>query len=307
LKLYRFTALILLLGMAWMVRADAPEFGTLRQALPDLRAGPHTARATFVEVAVAVLADRFLAAAGASQDNAGWARGTRVYVANLWRAVDAVHAGGVVSLIEDKDGSLRVVISGSPSQQFALLPPQPHEREAMEAQILGHLCKTVACRALTNAQITVAANTRAETGRDAIVARFAATSTDGDGLSCATGDGRHGRLRAGACARLLAEASHLATVLDEAMRDGQGLDWSVLSAPLWRKRGQELITTMHGNVVRVDAPLLGRYPNILLGLMPWIRARLEGQVHYQVVEPPARLIYAAQSAGPVAPSKRGSD
>jgi hypothetical protein len=170
------------------ISSDQP----LGQALPDLRA----ARVMFVEVAVEALSERFLAAAQMSHDDPAWSQRTRTYVSELWRVVDAAHAGGEVVLIEDPGGSLRVVVRADPPRQFGLVPPHPHHRAQVEAS---------ACRTACNWQRQINAD---------------------------------------------------------------------------------------GQTVELTAPLLGRFPQLMIDVMPWIHARLTGNVRQQALRPPARLIYA---------------
>lgn len=293
------TCAVMLLVWA-LVPGTAMSAVELRQALPALRASEPAVRRIFVEVAVAVLADRFLAAAQASADDDRWARHTRSFVADLWRAVDGVRAGGTVQIIEDPDSSLRIVVSGARNHQFALLPPRPADRAAVEAEIMRNLCLSVDCSYIERSLEVAAPATATARQTTPQLTRGTRATPANDGLSCAPGGGRHARLRASACTRLLREMRALREVLYRSHAGGLELDWSVLDPPLWRKRGSELLVRQDGATVTVDAPLLGRYPALLATVMPWIRAHIDGRVQTLEVAPPARLIYAA-NRGAAAP------
>lgn len=287
-------AVMVLLSMpAIGVETQAMPQDALRRALPALRAAGPDVRRIFVEVAVALLSDRFLAAAGNSGDDAGWARATRGYVAQLWRSVDAVRAGAAVSLMEELDGGLRVVVAGPTVHQFALLPPRPEQRIALEGEVMTHLCRSIDCGRLDYALDASAAAATSATGAPIAARGVRTLSNVGDGLSCAAGNARHRRLRMRACSSLLVEVRALATALQDSERAGQRLDWSVLMAPLWHRRGAELLVAADGSRITVEAPLLARYPEILASVMPWIRARLTGTVREQAIALPSRLIYAS--------------
>ncbi len=266
---------------------------TLRQVLPELRRSSARERRIFVEIAVAVLADRFLAAASESADDAGWARNTRAYVADLWRAVDAVRAGGAVSILEEHDGSLRVVVAGAPASQFALMPPKPAQRAALEAEIAAHLCRSMDCSPVEHALLAVAVPPPG-TGvpSNAGGARLVDDPGGNDGLRCVA-DGVHSRLRETACARLLAEVRVLVKALHLHALSGQPLEWGMLMQPKWRRRGRELVVAGDGTVVFADTPLLGRYPQMVVELVPWMRARVGGTAREHTLKPPPRLVYTA--------------
>lgn len=272
---------------------------TLRQVLPELRQSSPATRRIFVEVAVAVLSDRFLAAAGESADDAGWARNTRAYVADLWRAVDAVRAGGTVSVLEEHDGSLRVVVAGAAGYQFALMPPKPEQRAAVETEIAAQLCRSMDCSTIEHALLAAAVPPGAPTpatGSHAVVARLVDQQSGGDGLSCVAA-GVHSRLHVTACARLLAEVRALVKALHQHAVSGQPLEWGMLMQPIWRQRGRELVVAGDGTVIFVETPLLGRYSQIVVELVPWMRARVGGTVREQTLKPPPGLIYRAGRPG----------
>lgn len=274
------------------ISADRP----LSQALPDLRAASRAARVMFVEVAVEALSERFLAAAKMSHDDPAWSQRTRTYVSELWRVVDAAHAGGEVVLIEDPGGSLRVVVRADPPRQFGLVPPHPQERAQVEATVMVRFCQRIDCQTLPRALQQATSDAGSATIGRAAPGQRQQDLADLDigmaGLACKQDGQRHARLHEMACRKVLAEVRELLEVLHRSAAGGLRLDWSLLERALWRVSGRLLEINGDGQVVELSAPLLGRFPQLMIDAMPWIQARLTGSVRQQVLRPPARLIYA---------------
>jgi hypothetical protein len=293
----------------------APRAGALDAAMPftravaELAAGPAAARALFVEIAAAALAERVRTAAGAGRKDAGWARGARAYAAHLDATAAAAGAGAPVRLLTEAEG-LRVVVGRRPARQFVLVPPRSQERARLERTVIERLCARLGCgggvaafAVALEAAGTAApplAELPAVTTRpvprparaDGVVPRL---PEGPDGLACGAPGGRHARLYAGRCAAITAEARALVAALHARALAGCLLDWQVLAAATWRERGQGLIVNVNGDTVVTATPLLARYRDLYDAVLPWLRARLGGQVEPLGLTPPARLVYAVRA------------
>jgi len=306
--------LVVTLPAAAAIDPSAP----LVRALDALRAADAATRARFVEVAVGALAARHRALLHDSGRDPSWSQGTRGYIARLEAAAAAARRGARVLLINDPRQGLRVIVGQRPARQFALVPPRPSERRALERDVLARLCMEVDCNAPVPApqpslprlaaigSALVDASTGAEDTR-ALKPHRAPVRADGvvdslpaggDGLDCARGDGRHRKLLDRACASVLAEVRALAAALHAHARAGHELDWALLERGAWRAPGGALAATREGGGVAVNAPILARYPAVYATALPWIRARLTGKVLATAIAPPAPLLYAVRSELP---------
>lgn len=276
------------------------------RTVAELAAGPLEARAAFVDIAAAALAERVRVAAGGGREDAGWARGARGYAAQLDAAAAAARAGAPVHLLAEAEG-LRVVVGRRPARQFVLVPPRPQERAQLERTVLERWCARRGCGAGAKTfavaldGVTATAPAIVELPPLAALPAPRPARADGvvrrlpdgpDGLVCGAPQGRHARLHAGPCAAILAEVRSLAAALHARALAGSLLDWQVLTAATWRDRAQGLVVNVNGDTVAAATPLLARYRDVYDAALPWLRARLQGRVEPIALAPPARLVYA---------------
>jgi len=299
--------LCLFLPVAPIATAAIDPSAPLVRALDALRRADTATRARFVELAVDALVARHRALLHGNVRDPSWSQGTREYIARLEGAAAAARRGARVLLINDPGQGLRVIVGQRPARQFALVPPRPSERGALERDVLARLCLEIDCSAPAPApaphrplpQLPAVAG--ASTPVDGVLGRkpradgvLETLPSGGDGLSCARGDGRHRKLLDRACASVLAEVRALAEALHTHARAGHVLDWALLERGAWRTSGAVLATASDGSAVTLSAPILARYPAIYGAALPWIRARLTGKVLATAIAPPAPLLYAVR-------------
>lgn len=311
-------AISLFLLVAPLANAAIDPSAPLVRALEALRSAEATTRARFVELAVDALVARHRAVLQGSGRDVSWSQGTRAYIARLEAAATAARRGARVLLINDPQQGLRVIVGQRPARQFALVPPRPSERRALERDVLARLCLEVDCNGATPAPgpslPQLEALGRALDGASAAVddsraapPPAAPARADGvvevlpagdDALACARGDGRHRKLLDRACASVLSEVRALAAALHAHARAGHELDWTLLEGGAWRTPGTLLGAARDGSAVTVDVPVLARYPALYAAALPWIRARLTGKVLATAIAPPAPLLYAVRPEMP---------
>lgn len=243
-----------------------------------------------VESAVAEMSDDYLAAARAGGE-ASWSAATRAYVAELWRAVDAVAAGAPVRVLRDPDASLRLVVHGNPVRQLALLPARAGERADLEHRVAARVRDRLGDDAALAVASRAAAPAAGEPG-GADLATPGGTRTPssaprivGDGLTCETGGARHRRLFERACAQLLGELRALAAHARELLHDGRRVSRDAMAAAIVApppRPGQRPLA----------APLLARYPEIRADALRWLEAAAAGRPLAVSVAVPARMVYA---------------
>lgn len=299
-----------IVALLCLLAAGSVLAGRLEAWVPHLANASAASRAAFAEAAALELAAAYRAAARAAGSDAGrWAAATRAYVQRLEAAARAARTGAPVRVLADPDGSLRVVVGRRPARQFSIAAPRAGGTAALERAILEHWCGRDACAAPRSAPATAARALPFEIeapmvrvpGAPAVAAppprpRYAAHLPTGrDGLACASGGRPHARLVELACGALATDLNRLAVALHGAALRGIELEWERLAPPRRSGTVHRVVVNGRGEVVTVDLPALARAPEVLRAVLPWLAARLAGEVRAQALDPPAALIYGAHA------------
>lgn len=270
-------------------------------------AGEHT-RTAFVVAALDALIAQHLGAmaaarGGAHAADASWLAATRAYVATLRTLGERARAGARVRFVRERDGVLRVLVGHGAPRQFMLGSPRPHERGALERDVVARFCAIVACRANVPGALFVhepssAVPAAAPLGASASPVVRPVRLGPGDGLTCPGPDARHRRLAERACRPLLAELRAVARAL---VPHAGTIDWQALAAPRPDGDAHRLVFNRSGDAVRLPLPSLAASPATLAAAVGWMRGVLAGKVAPHALTPPSRMVYQASLAASGAP------
>lgn len=240
---------------------------------------------------------------GAHAADASWLAATGGYVTTLRALGERALAGARVRFLRERDGVLRVLVGHGAQRQFMLASPRPHEREALERDVVARFCGIATCRA--NVPATVFAHEPSSTAPSAAHGASAPPVVrpirlgPGDGLTCPGPEARHRRLAERACRPLLAELRALAGAL---VPHAGAIDWQALTAaPRPEGNVHRVVFNRAGDAVRLPLPSLAASPATLAAAVGWMRGVLAGKVAPHALTPPSRMVYQASLAASGAP------
>ena len=280
------------------------EVSRYHQIVQDLSSGSALERAAFAQVALEemIMAYRLEVESGAAalpkdkNERAGffrWRRGTEAFISSLEARLAALDARSQVSIIENRDGEIRLLIDGA---SLMVSSPRLEHPEELQQRIAIRLCDSGICkgdiRSLAD-KVRVQVE-RLETGW-AFDDRSPPVYQTSDGLNCMFDDRRHMNLKRNVCVAVLYELRLLAEGLRAVRYSGKDVEWHSLKVS--KEPGRKLPRVSFnraGQFFRLDLPTLLRAPELLAEARPWLRARLAERNHEHYVQLSERVVYLAR-------------
>lgn len=304
----------LLCGAALLVSVQGAELAPpadrrFEQVIASIRDGEASARIRFAAVALAALirANRAEVARTGRERNATpaqqralarWRAGTETYVAHLeWIARELAGASDI-QLVVEAGGVVRLIVG---REQVMLTAPRLTGQDALEAEIAATMCATIECRRVDPTLAEAVADRNREVRREWVFGdRAPPLYSNSDGLHCVFQDRRHLKLKETACEAVLAELRLLAEGLRAISEHGRTVDWAVLAIRQAAPAAPERVTyDRSGHYFQLDLPYLGAADQIWRGAIPWMQARLRGQVIAYMISAPERLAYIGPPPRPL--------
>ncbi|MBT8446232.1 MAG: hypothetical protein HKO62_09165 [Gammaproteobacteria bacterium] len=274
------------------------------QIVEDLRRGSALERAAFAQVALEemIMAYRLEIESGAAAlpedktERAGffrWRRGTEAFIDRLEALLAALGPHSRVSIVENRDGEIRLLIDGA---TLMVSSPRLEHPEELQQRIAVRLCDSGICKAEISSladKVRLQAE-QLETGWS-FDDRSPPVYQTSDGLNCMFDDRRHIHLKRAVCIAVLYELRLLAEGLRAVRYSGKDVDWRELA--ITTRPGRALAKVRfnrNGQFFRLDVPTLARAPELLTAAQPWLRGRLTERQHEHYVQLSERVVYLAR-------------